>query len=291
MRLLVAALGFGLAVSACSRAEKPVVSKVEIDTFEGREIVGWEAGQLVGRLEAALQRAGFTLLVDGAPVPKGARPWRIAIAARIDEPDPQAEAPGSAMVVLSFKQKGDPDRFEVEGGEQTRAASNEIEAVQAAAVKALDLSLAEAAAEARATIDLARLPDDALAPKVSDADVAVRAAAVRLLARRQHPAALPALLERLASDDLTVLRRTIGLLVDLKDPRAVPQIIEASRAKNPIVQREIVFALAAIGGDEAEAYLDVVATGSDDELIKASAEKALSELRQKKPTPPRKPSP
>jgi hypothetical protein len=72
----------------------------------------------------------------------------------------------------------------------------------------------------------------------------------------------------------------------------VPQIIEASRAKNPVFQREIVFALASIGGDEAEAYLDVVATGSDDLLVKASAEKALDELRQNKkkqaPQGPRK---
>jgi hypothetical protein len=290
MRALLAALALVL-LGACSRAEKPVVSKVEIDTFEGREIVGWEAGQLVGRLEAALGRAGFTVLADDAPPPKGARPWRVAVAARIDEPDPQAEAPGSAMVVLAFKQKGDPDRFEVEAGEQTKAASNEIEAVQAAAVKALDLSLAEAAAEGRATIDLAKVSDEVLVPKVKDADAAVRSAAVRLLARRRNPAALAPLLERLSSDDLTVLRRTIGLLVELKDPSAVPPIIEASRARNPTVQREIVFALAAIGGDEAEAYLDVVATGHDDELIKASAQKALSELRQKKSAPSPRPPP
>jgi hypothetical protein len=292
MRVLLAALLSVLVGSACSRAEKPVVSKVEIDVFEGREVVGWEAGQLVGRLEAALTRSDFTVLRDDQPAPRNVKTWKIEIAARIDEPDPQSETPGSAVVVLSLKQKGDLERFEVEGGEQTKAASNEIEAVQAAAVKALDLSLSEAAAEARVTIDLGRAPDEVLVPRVKDPDPAVRAAAVRLLARRKNPAALPVLLERLESDDLTVLRRTIGLLVDLKDPSAVPQIIEASRAKNPVFQREIVFALASIGGDEAEAYLDVVATGSDDLLVKASAEKALDELRQNKkkqaPQGPRK---
>jgi len=90
------------------------------------------------------------------------------------------------------------------------------------------------------------------------------------------------LLKRLESEDLGVLRRTIGLLVELKDPAAVSAIIEASRAKNPVVQREIVFALSAIGGDDAEAYLDVVASGHDDPLVRSSAEKALAELRDRK---------
>ncbi|MDP3234019.1 MAG: HEAT repeat domain-containing protein [Myxococcales bacterium] len=277
MKLLLLA---SLASVSCSRGEKPVVQRSEVDVFEGREIVGWETPQLLARLDAALLRAGFTVLGD-APVPSGVKPWRIALAARIDEPDPQAEMPGSAVVALSFRQKGAAEGFEVEASEQTKADSNEIEAVQAAAVKALDLAIAEAAAEAKASIELDRLQDDALARRANDADVAVQAAATRLLARRHHPAALPALLKRLQTDDLGVLRRTVGMLVELKNPAAVPAIIEASRARNPVVQREIVFALSAIGGDEAEAYLDVVASGHDDPLLRASAEKALGELRDR----------
>jgi HEAT repeat protein len=54
-----------------------------------------------------------------------------------------------------------------------------------------------------------------------------------------------------------------------------------------VFQREVVFAVGAIGGDDAEAYLDLVASGSDDPLLRASAAQALLELRQKKPQPPR----
>ena len=277
MSVLLLASGASL---GCSRGEKPVVQRSEIDVFEGREIVGWEAPQLLARLDAALGRAGFTVLGD-APVPSGVKPWRIALAARIDEPDPQAEMPGSAFVALSFRQKGAPEGFDVEASEQTKADSNEIEAVQAAAVKALDLAIAEAATEAKASIELDRLQDDALAKRANDSDMAVQAAATRLLARRHHPAALPALLKRLQTDDLGVLRRTVGMLVELKDTSAVPAIIEASRARNSVVQREIVFALSSIGGDEAEAYLDVIASGHDDPLLRASAEKALGELRDR----------
>lgn len=283
--MLLLALGLG---AGCPRSDKPVVQRVEIDVFEGREIVGWEAPQLVGRLEAALDRAGFQVARDGS-VPSGVKPWRVAIAARIDEPDPTVELPGSAVVALSLRQKGSPEGFEVEASEQTKPESNEIEAVQAAAVKALDLSLSEAAAEARATIDLDARPDEELAKRVEASDRAVQAAAIRLLARRRHPAALPALLKRLQSDELGELHRAIGLLVELKDPAAVPAIIDASRAKNPVVQREIVFAVGAIGGDEAEAYLDVVASGHEDPLLRGSAEKALAELRERskklKPAP------
>lgn len=283
--MLVLALGLG---AGCPRSDKPVVQRVEIDVFEGREVVSWEAPQLIGRLEAALGRAGFSVVQDGSAA-AGVKPWRVAVAARIDEPDPTAELPGSAVVALSLRQKGAAEGFDVEASEQTKPESNELEAVQAAAVKALDLSLSEAAAEARAYIDLDARPDDAIAKKADSSDRAVQAAAIRLLARRHHSAALPALLKRLESDDLGELHRAIGLLVELKDPAAVPAIIDASRAKNPIVQREIVFAVAAIGGDEAEAYLDVVASGHEDPVIRGSAEKALAELRERskklKPAP------
>lgn len=274
-----------LGALACPRADKPLVQKSEIDVFEGREIVGWDAPQLLSRLDAALVRAGFSTSTE-PPGASGPRPWRVAVAARIDEPDPQAELPGSAAVVLSFRQKGSSESFEVEASEQTRAASNEVEAVQAAAVSALDLSLAGAAAEARAWIELDKRTDEVLEKRLEDPSAGVRAAALRLLAARRHPAALPALLGRLKSDELGVLRRTIGLLVELRDPRAVPAIIESTRAQNPVFQREVVFAIAAIGGDEAEAYLDVVASGHDDPLLRASAEKALSELRAKATSAP-----
>jgi hypothetical protein len=278
-----------LAIVGCSRAAKPLVQGAEIDVFEGREIVGWEVPQLLAQFDAALVRAGFTVVGD-APIPSGVQPWRVALAARVDEPDPQAEMPGSAAVVLSFRQRGSAEGFEVEASEQTKADTNEIVAVQAAAVRALELALAEAVGEAKASIELDRLTDDALAKRADDANVLVQAAATRLLARRHHPAALPSLLKRLNTDDLGGLRRTIGMLVELKDQAAVPAMIEASRARNPVVQREIVFALAAIGGDEAEAYLDVVSSGHDDPVLRASAEKALGELRERaKRKPPTQP--
>jgi HEAT repeat protein len=98
---------------------------------------------------------------------------------------------------------------------------------------------------------------------------------------------LPALLERLKSDDLDVLRGVIGLLVELHAPESVNPLVEAAHQRGPLFQREVVFAVGSIGGDDAEAYLDLVASGHDDPMIRASAEQALQELRQKKSQPPR----
>ncbi len=291
MRLLVLAM---LLSVGCSRGERPLVQKVEVDLFEGRDIIGWEAPQLLSHLSSALSRAGFSMAADGQPAPQGGKPWRLAIAARIDEPDPEVELPGSAVVVLSLRQKGASESFEAEASRQTRPESNQVEAVQAAALQALELSLDDAASEARASIELDGQSNEAVIQKATERTGPVQSAAVRILARRGDAAALPALVKRLVTDDPHVLRRTIGLLVDLKNPSCVPAIIDASRGKSPQVQRDVVFALAAIGGDEAEAYLDAVASGHDDPAMRSSAERALAELRRRPrsaPSPQKDPSP
>ena len=79
-----------------------------------------------------------------------------------------------------------------------------------------------------------------------------------------------------------MVRRAVGLLVELKAQQAVNPMIEATGRQGSVVEREIVFAVGAIGGDDAEAYLDLVATGHDDPVVRASAEAALHELRAKR---------
>ena len=65
-------------------------------------------------------------------------------------------------------------------------------------------------------------------------------------------------------------------------------LIEAANQRDLMFQREVVFAVGSIGGSDAEAYLDLVASGHDDALLRTSAEQALSELRarQQKKSPP-----
>ena len=68
---------------------------------------------------------------------------------------------------------------------------------------------------------------------------------------RRNRAAIPALVERLKGDDPLEVRRAIGGLVELQAREAVPELIEISRGKDPGFLRELVYALGAIGGDEA----------------------------------------
>ncbi|HEY1086191.1 MAG TPA: HEAT repeat domain-containing protein, partial [Archangium sp.] len=183
---------------------------------------------------------------------------------------------------------GDSESFSIDSQQLVKApgGGSDVEQMQNAIRDALDDALARAVNEAAALIALSAASDDKLVEKLGSAQPAEAAAAVRLLVRKHHKAALPALLARLSSDDLNELRGVIGQLVELGAPEAVNPLIEAARHKGPVFEREVVFAVGSIGGDDAEAYLDFVVSGHDDELIRASAEQALKELRAKKPRPP-----
>jgi HEAT repeat protein len=265
----------------CSKASRPVVDKITVDAFAGAEVVSMTQAQLQERLSARLQASHFTLL-EGKPAPEGVSPWAVTLAAGLTEPELDAEPASSVEILLQLRQKGALESFEIRARRSTAPVGNDVEALQSAAREALDAALGEAVREARALIDLNPLQDDEVAHKLSSSDDAVRRAAVRLLARRHDARALKPLVARLETDDLTQIRETMGLLIELGNPDAVPALINASRARDNVVQREIVFALGAIGGEEAEAYLDAVASGHDDPFVRASAEQALSELKDRR---------
>lgn len=281
-RLGLIALALALGSCACSKRARPVVSSIEVDAFEGTDVVAMSEEQLKARLTERLEASRFVLPEPGKPLPEGVSPWIVKLAAGLTEPDVEAEAALTVQVILQLHQKGSMDTWEVKVRRTTAHSGNDVEAIQAAAREALDAALGQAVREAHALIALADQPVEAIAAKLSDSDEAVQRAAVRLLARKHDARALAPLVARLDTDDLTQIRETMGLLIELGDPAAVPPLINASRARDNVVQREIVFALGAIGGDEAEAYLDVVATGHDDPLVRASAEQALSELKDRR---------
>ncbi len=268
--------------AACSKASRPHVERVTIDQFEGRAVLGLTAEQLEVRLRKALEAGKFVLLAIDEKPPEGVAPWRVSLALNLVEPDPEEGAVGTVEGALSLTQRGKDESFEVQAHDAKKAASNQIEDIQEASGIALQTVLTRLVAESKALIDLERATDSKLIAAVHGADLPVRNAAVTLLARKKNSAALQPLLSRLESADPSDIRRAMGLLVELKDPAAVPALIEVSRARDSIVQREVVFALGAIGGDEAEAYLWSVAQGHDDPLIRASAAQALDELKARK---------
>lgn len=268
---------------ACSKSSKRVVERVTIDQFEGRAIVGLSPEQLEARLRKILEASKFTLLKDTEKLPEGAPLWRVSLALNIVEPDPQEGPIGRVEGALALTQRGQDESFDVQASDAKTAASNQIEDIQEATGIALEQVLKRLVAESKAMIDLSSASDRTLLERAASSDAAVQSAAVTLLARKRNSAALKPLLRRLeGSNDPSDIRRTMGLLIELKDPDAVPALIDVSRARDNIVQREVVFALGAIGGDEAEAYLWSVAQGHDDPVIRASAEQALKELKDRK---------
>jgi hypothetical protein len=259
------------------------VSALEVDSLQGGEVVALTAAQVQARLEVRLQAAHFVVLKPGEALPEGQRGWRLKLAAGLSEPDPETEQGPEVQVVLDLHQAGTLGGFELRAHRpRALATSRDVEALQASAREALDGALGQVVREARALIELQDAREEVLVARLGQSDEATRDAAVRLLVERRSPRVLPTLLQRLKSDELASLRATMGLLVELRMPEAVDPLIEATRQRGPIVAREVVFAVAAIGGDDAEAYLDLIASGHDDALVRASAEQALRELRSRR---------
>lgn len=268
-------------VAACKRDAPPWVDRLKVDAFRGGEVISVSKEQLEKQLRERLVAAKFNVADEKKPVPDDVKPWRVALAAGLSEPELETRE-SSLELVLELSHTGDEEPFVIDRRKQLPAPEGDVEAVQSSIREALASALDVSVREAASLIRLEGASASSLHDKLKDSDAAVRGAAVRLLVRKHDKAVLPVLLERLKREQLDELRVVVGQLVELRAPEAVNPLIEAASGKGPVFEREVVFAVGAIGGDDAEAYLDLVSTGHDDELIRASAEQALSELRARK---------
>ena len=98
------------------------------------------------------------------------------------------------------------------------------------------------------------------------------------MADHRLAAAVPALLELLKSDDAIARDGAIGALVALRDPRAVKPLTELGQFNDLDMMRRVIDAIGAIGGDEARAYLEMVADGHDVPGVRALAKDALRRM-------------
>ncbi|MBT8492538.1 MAG: HEAT repeat domain-containing protein [Deltaproteobacteria bacterium] len=86
----------------------------------------------------------------------------------------------------------------------------------------------------------------------------------------------------LGSKHPAVRSEAIAALVRLKDPAAVDPLTKSVEFDDYDSVRAVVEAAAAIGGEDAEAYLDFVASGHPDDGIKKRAKEALERLQRKR---------
>jgi len=153
--------------------------------------------------------------------------------------------------------------------------------VQADAERALAGTLDDLIAEERL-----RSGDPAeIAAALGAPDPELRAMAIRYAGARRSRTLVGRLAGFLRDPDSAIRDAAIGALVDIGDPAAVKPLTDAVEFKDTGSMRRILDAIAALGGDEADSYLDLVASGHEDERIRALAQSALDRLRRKAPKP------
>lgn len=116
-------------------------------------------------------------------------------------------------------------------------------------------------------------------------DPRLRDYAVRVLADRRNPAAVPRLVARLKDPDPEVVERAVGALGQIRDPRAVVPLIELTYRREPPLVAQLARIIGDIGGPEAEAFLATLASGHADPSVRQAAREALADLRRARGAP------
>lgn len=140
----------------------------------------------------------------------------------------------------------------------------------------VERAIADAARDLALVIDLEVVPDAEVIARLGRGDVRSRARAIEAAAGRQLSGAVEALVALVAEP--TLGPRATGALVAIGDARAVPALIESAR-QQPLVS--VVFAVAEIGGKEAQAWLFTLSSGHPEPAIRAAAQEALDELEER----------
>lgn len=281
--VLVLALG---AASACREPPAAPITQVRVrETTRASEgpldrarVEAW-AGAAVGRIEGLAVRAAapgerrWQLEVEvGRRVARGARPedggvlppdrlWReVEVGLELRAVDRAAADAGPARLAGA--------RYAAWG----RAAENVgvFEDDAALVERAVD----EAARDLAEVIRLEVLPEAAVVAQIASGQGLARRRAIEVAGARRLAAAVPALVA-LVPD--TALGAT-GALVAIGDPRATEALIASARER-PLVS--IVFAVAQLGGKQAEAWLFTLSSGHPEAHVRAAATEALGELERR----------
>ncbi len=292
----VAALA--LAAAACKPSAPSggvVVGRIIVSeaSLAGKPEIGDSADNLRNEVRASLEASGRFTVREGGPVTiqleidRAQRTLAVPVA-----PDPahtvaEREVADVAVTLemTSTGVQGDVDRLIAEGA--ARRATNADDSLDPAARHAafdvaLDAALQDAVAALRDQIDARNKKDDALIADLSAPSPRVRDYAIRVLADRRSPAAVPHLIARLQDPNPEVARRAAGALIAIGDRRAVTPLIEMTHHRRPEDAGPILYAIASLGGPEAEAFLFTLESGAPDEETRRTAHAAYGELLRRK---------
>ncbi len=291
----VAGAALALLLAACTGSGKHPVAGVEVQgaTVQGNALLGMTPPQVEALVLDVVRGHGRFTVVDSKSSrvreAKGADvPVTLVLEVPFTRESEKAEREGphaEVGVLLTVRRKVDgvTHRYELEGfGQRAIERPADPQARQEAMRAALEEAVRSAVDGAHVQLRALRSKDAALVAKLEGGEGPEREAALAVLTERGHPAAVDVLIERLGSDaEPDQVRRAMGALAELREERAVRPLIESTRGRDAGFIREVVFALAQIGGEEATAYVFTVAQGHDDPLVRAAAEQALGELQSR----------
>ena len=255
-------------------------------TLQDNGLLGLSASEVTAQLRTALEGSGyFHLLADGEQPPEDAVVSSMSLELPFTRESKKDGREGTFAEVganLSIRRrvKKETLRYEVVGLGEVRIQND---ADRSRAMKAaLTSALHQVAQSAHLQLAALDKSDHELIKDLKDPDASTREFAIRVLAERKNPAVVDVLIDRLkTSTDADQLRRAMGTLAEMRVQKAVNPLIDLTRGKDPEFVREVVFAIAQIGGDEAMAYLFTVAQGHENPALRDAAQKALDELEHR----------
>jgi len=291
--LLLLLAGAACKPSARSGALQVGQITVSESILAGKPEIGESAEQLRKELGQILEATGRFAMKEGGPVTIR---MEIERAQRVFAPVPvveQGQSPAERemaevaldLEMLSAGPQGELDRLLAEG--EARRPTNADDTLDPAARHAafdaaLDAAMREAVTALKDQIEARRKTDEQLIADLSSQEARARDYAIRVLADRRSPAAVPQLIERLQDPNPDVARRAAGALIAVGDRRAVRPLIEITRKRRPEDVGPILYAIGSLGGSEAEAFLFTLESGSPDEEIRRAAQGAYADLVRRK---------
>lgn len=297
MRVGLALYFTGMLALAGCRCERSasLLQGVELDVSGISAGAGLRSEEVREQFLQRLTKAGGFRLAGKSDESPGdeARAFRIeAVVQSLDTPGEkragETERAQPSLVVGSLLvrrgKRGEPlVRYELFESARVEARGDGPQALQEAHRAALGRVLDGLAAVARAQVAAVARSDSELVAELSSKDERAREVALWVLADRRRPEAVERLLTRLGEGGLTAyeVRRSIGVFVDFRERRAVPKLIDLAREAQGLSLQEVIYALGAIGGEEAQAYLYTLVQGHDQPAIVEAAKEALGELESR----------
>jgi len=237
-----------------------------------------------------LQReAGVFFVEPGRAAAKGDERWRLRVEFGLGEGAREGRGVARAAVALRLEQLDASlaPRLEVHGGGE-RPYALETPDVDRVYTELVTRVLGDLTKDLLGRARLRRADVPALIAALRSDRAEERLGAIAAAAERRERAVVPTLIERLEDPVESVSDRALGALVEIGDQRAVKALTTATKFHDLGRMHKIIDAIASLGGDEARAYLEFVASGHEDADVREQAKDALDRMRRKEQTAQRR---